>query len=64
MDYLAIARSILKDLPDTHIDGPPVQPRHRSYQSDDDRIAQIAWTRMKLQMTVERSSLKSYLLLV
>lgn len=43
MDYRAIAQSILKNLPE-----PSQEPIQRSQQSDDERIAAIAWTRMKL----------------
>ena len=43
MDYRAIAQSILKNLPE-----PEQIPIQRSPQSDDERIAAIAWTRLKL----------------
>lgn len=50
MDYLAIAQSILQDLPE-----PDIKPIQRTQPSDDERIAEIAWMRMKL-MFAERSS--------
>ncbi|MGJ3249264.1 MAG: hypothetical protein ACFE0I_24710 [Elainellaceae cyanobacterium] len=50
MDYLAIAQSILQDLPE-----PDIKPIQRVKPSDDERIAEIAWMRMKL-MFAERSS--------
>ncbi|MGJ3254079.1 MAG: hypothetical protein ACFE0J_23545 [Elainellaceae cyanobacterium] len=50
MDYLAIAQSILQDLPE-----PDIKPIQRVQPSDDERIAEIAWMRMKL-MFAERSS--------
>ncbi|MEM9216202.1 MAG: hypothetical protein AAGD25_17880 [Cyanobacteria bacterium P01_F01_bin.150] len=56
MDYLAIAQTILKSLPlsqEFYEDGP--EPIRRKPQSDDERIAEIAWARMRL-MQQERSS--------
>ncbi len=50
MDYRAIAQSILQNLPE-----PEQQPIQRSQQSDDERIAAIAWTRLKL-MQAEKAS--------
>lgn len=43
MDYRAIAKSILDNLPE-----PDHEPIQRSQQSDDERIAAIAWMRMRL----------------
>ncbi|MEM9451972.1 MAG: hypothetical protein AAGA75_26065 [Cyanobacteria bacterium P01_E01_bin.6] len=43
MDYRAIAQSILQNLPE-----PDQTPIQRSAQSDDERIAAITWTRLKL----------------
>lgn len=50
MDYRAIAKSILNNLPE-----PDQEPIQRSQQSDDERIAAIAWTRMKL-MNAEKAA--------
>ena len=49
MDYLAIAQAILKSLPFTqehYTSG--IEPISRKVQSDDERIAEIAWARMQL----------------
>lgn len=43
MDYRAIAKSILDNLPE-----PNQEPIRRSRQSDDERIASIAGMRMRL----------------
>ncbi|GEM_PF-6900773 len=50
MDYRAIARSILDNLPE-----PDHEPIQRSPQSDDERIAATAWMRMRL-MNAEKSA--------
>ncbi len=50
MDYLAIAQSILQNLP-----VPDAVPIRRTHQSDDERIAEIAWMRMQL-MFAERAA--------
>ena len=49
MDYLAIAQAILRSLPFTqdHYTS-ELEPITRKVQSDDERIAEIAWARMKL----------------
>ena len=49
MDYLAIAQTILNALPvpqDHYMSD--LEPVKRKAQSDDERIAEIAWARMKL----------------
>ena len=49
MDYLAIAQSILETLPANEIaQSSELKPLQRKQQSDDDRIAEIAWARIKL----------------
>lgn len=49
MNYLAIAQAILQSLPFTndHYTS-DLEPIKRKPQSDDERIAEIAWTRMQL----------------
>ena len=49
MDYLAIAQTILASLPFTQDhDISDLKPIKRKHQSDDERIAEIAWARMQL----------------
>ncbi|MEM8863245.1 MAG: hypothetical protein AAGD96_33465 [Chloroflexota bacterium] len=56
MDYLAIAQAIIKSLPLTQdLYSDDLEPIKRKTQSDDERIAEIAWARMQL-MHQERSS--------
>ena len=57
MDYLAIAQAILKSLPFTedHYTS-ELEPIKRKVQSDDERIAEIAWARMKLIHQEQSSS--------
>lgn len=57
MDYLAIAQTILKALPFTqdHYKS-DLEPVKRKVQSDDERIAEIAWARMKLIHKEQSSS--------
>ena len=56
MDYLAIAQTILRALPFTqdHYKS-DLEPITRKVQSDDERIAEIAWARMKLMHQEESS---------
>lgn len=49
MDYLAIARSIRRGLsPQQQRENSELYPKPHKPQSDDERIAAIAWTRMRL----------------
>ncbi|MEB3356657.1 MAG: hypothetical protein VKK04_08020 [Synechococcales bacterium] len=59
MDYRAIAQSILTNLPT-----PDQEPIQRSRQTDDERIAAIAWTRMKLMHAEQASGGVRYMSLI
>ena len=49
MDYLEIARSIRRGFsPQQQQNIPELYPKPHKPQSDDERIASIAWTRMRL----------------
>ncbi|NJR63711.1 MAG: hypothetical protein HC769_36035 [Cyanobacteria bacterium CRU_2_1] len=49
MNYQAIAQSILQTLPPSQL-----QPKRVSKESDDERIAQVVWMRMQLEMNFDR----------
>lgn len=53
MDYEAIAQAILQTLPISQL-----QPKQISRESDDDRIAQVVWRRMQLEMNLDSPSVK------
>lgn len=48
MDYRAIAQTILLRLPTE-----PVFEPSSSHESDDERIAQVVWRRMQLEMDLD-----------
>lgn len=61
MDYQTIAQAILQTLPPSQL-----QPRQTSKlkETDDDRIAQVVWRRMQLEMNLDKPSLNRLSMLV
>lgn len=59
MDYRTLAQSILQSLPPSQL-----QPKQTSRQSDDDRIAQIVWGRMQLEISLNKPSAHRSMLLI
>lgn len=51
MDYRTLAQSILQALPSYE-----PQPRQTSRQSDDERIAELVWTKMRLEISLSQPS--------
>lgn len=51
MDYRTLAQSILQTLPSYE-----PQPAQPAKQSDDERIAEMVWTKMRLEISLNRPS--------
>lgn len=51
MDYRTLAQSILQTLPSYE-----PQPKQHSNQSDDERIAEMIWTKMRLEISLRQPS--------